>query len=186
MRGGIEYVEVRSLDINPFSPVGVDEDQARFLDLFLIWCTMAESPEISAKKLFGTRSNWNRVILEGRKPDLILSIDCGSTFLPLSTLGKSLFSDLRRVADTLDSNNSNTHYQQVRDKLVAGFDYPELTVSARFLDQLIEHGIGGWGLILANYYRQTLRDEPLEVLKENHSLMITDTFLAAACSGSGG
>lgn len=36
-RGGIEYIEVRSLDINPFSPIGVDADQVRFLDLFLIW-----------------------------------------------------------------------------------------------------------------------------------------------------
>ncbi|AHF73412.1 glutamate--cysteine ligase [Candidatus Sodalis pierantonius str. SOPE] len=166
MRGGIEYVEVRSLDINPFSPMGVDEEQARFLDLFLIWCTLAEAPEMSAEELLCTRSNWNRVILEGRKPGLMLGIDCGSTEQPLTTLGKSLFSDLRRVAETLDSNNGDTHYQQVCDKLVAGFDYPELTLSARFLDQLIEHGIGGQGLILANDYRQTLCDEPLEVLKE--------------------
>lgn len=166
MRGGIEYVEVRSLDINPFSPVGVDEEQARFLDLFLIWCTLAEALEMSAEELRCTRTNWNRVILEGRKPGLMLGIDCGSTEQPLTTLGKSLFSDLRRVAKILDSNNVNMHYQRVCDKLVAGFDNPELTLSARFLDQLIEHGIGGLGLILANEYRQTLRDEPLQVLKE--------------------
>ncbi|BAE73816.1 Glutamate--cysteine ligase [Sodalis glossinidius str. 'morsitans'] len=166
MRGGIEYVEVRSLDINPFSPVGVDEEQARFLDLFLIWCTLAEAPEMSAEELRCTRTNWNRVILEGRKPGLMLGIDCGSTEQPLTILGKSLFSDLRRVAETLDSNNGDTHYQLVCDKLVAGFDNPELTLSARFMDQLIEHGIGGLGLILANDYRQTLRDEPLQVLNE--------------------
>ncbi|MDI5035886.1 hypothetical protein MJM43_28695, partial [Salmonella enterica subsp. enterica serovar Montevideo] len=38
LRGGIEYIEVRSLDINPFSPIGVDEQQVRFLDLFMVWC----------------------------------------------------------------------------------------------------------------------------------------------------
>ncbi len=37
LRGGIEYIEVRSLDINPFSPIGVDEQQVRFLDLFMVW-----------------------------------------------------------------------------------------------------------------------------------------------------
>ncbi|OZI13987.1 glutamate--cysteine ligase [Sodalis-like symbiont of Philaenus spumarius] len=166
MRGGIEYVEVRSLDINPFSPVGVDEEQARFLDLFLIWCTLAEALGMSAEELRCTRTNWNRVILEGRKPGLMLGIDCGSTEQSLTTLGKSLFSDLQRVAETLDSNNGETHYQQVCDKLAAGFDNPELTLSARFLEQLIEHGIGGLGLILANDYLQTLRDEPLQVLNE--------------------
>lgn len=165
MCGGIEYVEIRSLDINPFSPVGVDEEQARFLDLFLIWCTLAEAPDMSTKELLYIRNNWCRVILEGRKPGLMLNI-YGSTEQPLTTIGKFLFNDLRRVAETIDINNGATNYQQVSDKLVEVFDYPELTLSARFLDQLIVHGISGLGLILAENYRQILRDEPLQALSE--------------------
>ncbi|UDG79902.1 glutamate--cysteine ligase [Candidatus Steffania adelgidicola] len=167
MRGGIEYVEVRSLDINPFSPVGIDEEQARFLDLFLIWCVLAEAPEMNAKELHFTRINWNRVILEGRKPGLMLGVNLGSKEELLSTLGKSLFKDLRHLGVILDRNNTNTHYQEVCDKLVSGFDEPEHTLSARFLDQLIEHGISGIGIILANNYRQMLRDEPLQVLSDS-------------------
>lgn len=166
MRGGIEYVEVRSLDLNPFSPVGIDEEQARFLDLFLIWCCLVEAPEMREEELLFTRTNWNRVILEGRKPGLMLGIGSGSTEQPLITLGKTLFSDLRRLAETIDSNNGNTHYQEVCDKLIEGFDYPELTLSARCLKQLIEHGMSGLGMRLANDYRQKLRDEPLKVLSE--------------------
>lgn len=75
-RGGIEYIEVRSLDINPFSPIGVDEQQIRFLDLFMVWCVLADAPEMSADELLCTRTNWNRVILEGRKPGLTLGIGC--------------------------------------------------------------------------------------------------------------
>lgn len=55
LRGGIEYIEVRSLDINPFSPIGVDAVQARFLDLFLIWCVLADAPEMSSDELLCTR-----------------------------------------------------------------------------------------------------------------------------------
>lgn len=164
IRGGIEYVEVRSLDINPFSPVGIDEEQARFLDLFLIWCTLAEAPDMSTEELFYTRANWNQVVLEGRKPGLTLDTDCGGTEQLLTTLGKLLFRDFRRVAGALDNNNGDTHYQQVCDKLAVMFDRPEHTLSARFLDQLIEHGISRLGLILANNYRQTLCEEPLQVL----------------------
>ena len=69
LRGGIEYIEVRSLDINPFSPIGVDEQQVRFLDLFMIWCVLADAPEMSSDELLCTRTNWNRVILEGRTPE---------------------------------------------------------------------------------------------------------------------
>lgn len=166
IRGGIEYVEVRSLDINPFSPVGIDEEQTRFLDLFLIWCTLAEAPEMGTGELLCTRANWNQVILEGRKPGLILDTDCGNTEQLLTTIGKSLFSDLQRVAWIIDSNNGDTNYQQVCDKLVTWFDHPELTLSACFLEQLIEHGISGRGLILANDYRQTLCEESLQVLSE--------------------
>ncbi|MCS6730686.1 glutamate--cysteine ligase, partial [Proteus mirabilis] len=37
---GVEYVEVRALDINPYSAVGISEDQVRFLDLFLVWAVL--------------------------------------------------------------------------------------------------------------------------------------------------
>ncbi|SQC15564.1 glutamate--cysteine ligase [Klebsiella pneumoniae] len=74
LRGGIEYIEVRSLDINPFSPIGVDAQQVRFLDLFMVWCALADAPEMSSDELLCTRTNWNRVILEGRKPGLTLGL----------------------------------------------------------------------------------------------------------------
>ncbi len=67
---------MRSLDINPFSPIGVDEQQVRFLDLFMVWCALADAPEMSSSELACTRVNWNRVILEGRKPGLTLGIGC--------------------------------------------------------------------------------------------------------------
>ncbi|TKI08894.1 glutamate--cysteine ligase [Martelella alba] len=166
LRGGIEYIEVRSLDINPFSPIGIDEQQARFLDLFLIWCTLAEAPEMSADELQCTRANWNSVILEGRKPGLLLSVDCGAARVPLAEAGLTLFEDLRRVAHILDHNNHNRLYRQSCDELAAGFNNPELTFSARILNAMKKQGISGLGLSLANEYRRMLSDEPLEVLDE--------------------
>ena len=91
---------MRSLDINPFSPIGVDAQQVRFLDLFMVWCALADAPEMSSDELLCTRTNWNRVILEGRKPGLTLGIGCESAQFPLAQVGKDLFRDLRRVAQT--------------------------------------------------------------------------------------
>ncbi len=167
MRGGIEYIEVRSLDINPFSPIGVDEQQVRFLDLFMIWCVLADAPEMSSDELLCTRTNWNRVILEGRKPGLTLGIGCETAQHPLAKVGKDLFTDLRRVAETLDGIAGNSEYQDVCDQLVACFDDPELTYSARILRSMIDNGIGGTGLALAEQYRQILVQEPLEILTED-------------------
>ncbi|PKH19799.1 glutamate--cysteine ligase [Enterobacterales bacterium CwR94] len=164
LRGGIEYIEVRSLDVNPFSAIGVDERQVRFLDLFLIWCTLADAPEMSSDELICSRQNWNRVILEGRKPGQTIGMGCGDEHHPLAQVGKALFADLHRVAEVLDHNHGDNRYQVVCDELVACFDNPELTYSARILQAMKDNGISGTGLALAEQYRHALVEEPLKVL----------------------
>lgn len=49
LKRGIEYIEVRALDINPFTAIGIDESQIHFLDLFLIWCVLADAPMMDEK-----------------------------------------------------------------------------------------------------------------------------------------
>ena len=168
LRGGIEYIEVRSLDVNPFSPVGIDATQARFLDLFLVWCALADAPEMNSDELRCTRQNWNRVILEGRKPGQTIGIGCYDERKPLDQVGKDLFADLNRVAQVMDSQNGDHLYQDVCKELVAAFDDPELTYSARILKALKQQGVGNLGLELAEKYRQMLVSEPLEVLMKVH------------------
>lgn len=167
LRGGVEYIEVRSLDINPFSATGVSEEQVRFLDLFLIWCALADAPDMSSEELQCTRKNWNRVILEGRKPGQTIGMGCDSRQQPLAEVGRELFADLRRVAELLDKEQDEPCYQQVCDNLVAQFDDPESTFSGRLLKMMLEEGSGGVGLALAAHYRETLRKEPLEILTES-------------------
>lgn len=162
LRGGIEYIEVRSLDVNPFSPVGVDEQQIRFLDLFLIWCVLADAPYMSSEEILCTRNNWNRVITEGRKPGLTLGVGCETARYPLAQVGKDLFAALSRLAHMLDSIAGQSHYQKVSDQLLACFDHPELTYSARVLQEMMM----GKGVVLAQQYHQQLRHEPLEILSE--------------------
>ncbi|MCV9880482.1 glutamate--cysteine ligase [Brenneria izbisi] len=166
LRGGIEYIEVRALDINPFSPTGVSASQVRFLDLFLIWCALADAPEMSADELACNRKNWNRVILEGRKPGQTIGMGCDAAQRPIAEVGKALFADLRRVAEVLDDGNTQPYYQQVCDELVTGFDDPESTFSGRLLDLMKKEGSGGVGLHLADEYRNILISEPLQILTE--------------------
>lgn len=166
LRGGIEYIEVRSLDINPFSPSGVSAEQVRFLDLFLIWCALADAPEMDAAELQCTRKNWNRIILEGRKPGLTMGMGCETRQQPLADVGHALFNDLKRVAEVLDREHAQPYYQQVCDTLSACFDAPETTFSGRLLAQMKTQGCGSVGLALAEKYREQLCQEPLSVLTE--------------------
>ncbi|MBD2816533.1 glutamate--cysteine ligase [Xenorhabdus sp. Flor] len=165
LRGGVEYIEVRSLDINPFTAIGVDETQLRFLDLFLIWCAVADSPEMSDEELDCCRKNWNKVILEGRRPNLDIGIGCGAKQQPLKIVGQELFADLERVAEVLDSC-SGTQYQSVCRELVGLFEDPSLTFSARVLNRMKTQGIVGFGLELANKYYLELVNEPYSILND--------------------
>lgn len=166
LRGGIEYIEVRSLDINPFSAIGVDEQQVHFLDLFMVWCVLADAPQMTSDELLCTRTNWNRVIVEGRKPGLTLGIGCQTAQYPLSQVGKDLFDDLMRVAHILDSVMGGNRYQQVCDELSAMFDDPALTWSAKVLASMLDNGIHKYGCELAGQYRDQLINEPFEILSE--------------------
>lgn len=177
LRGGIEYIEVRSLDINPFSPIGVDAQQVRFLDLFMVWCALADAPEMSSDELLCTRTNWNRVILEGRKPGLTLGIGCESAqfrWLRWAKICSAIYAAWRRPRQY----PRWPAYQQVCDELLACFDDPELTFSARILRSMIEEGIGGTGRALADRYRTQLREEPLEILSEDDFIAERDASVA--------
>ncbi|CDH05939.1 gamma-glutamate-cysteine ligase [Xenorhabdus bovienii str. oregonense] len=165
LRGGVEYIEVRSLDINPFTAIGVNEIQIRFLDLFLIWCALADAPEMSSKELDCCRQNWNKVILEGRKPELNIGIGYGIEQQPLKTVGQELFKDLERVAEVLDTC-SGTQYQSACKELVGMFEDPSLTFSARVLGNMKAQGIVGFGLELATKYHRELLEEPYSILSE--------------------
>lgn len=170
LRGGVEYIEVRSLDVNPFSPIGITEDQIRFIDLFLIWCALAPAPEMSSEELLCTKVNWNRIVLEGRKPDQIITMGCGSYNEPLAKVGHDLFKDLMRVADVLDHDDEKRRYRNVCERLDTMFDNPELTLSARTLQAISDMGTAKFGLALATQYKQQLNAEPLQILTEGHLL----------------
>lgn len=83
------------------------------------------------------RTNWNRVILEGRKPGQIIGVGCGESMRPLKEVGQILFDDLIRVADVLDVSG-NTRYREICSKLIAMFENPDLTYSGQILSPMIE------------------------------------------------
>lgn len=69
---GIEYIEVRLLDINPFEPLGVNKDQINFLHLFLSWCLSTPSEKISKAECDEIDFNYDQIVRFGRTKNLEL------------------------------------------------------------------------------------------------------------------
>ena len=57
MARGVQYIEVRCLDINPFLPLGIDLAEARFLDAFLLFCALQDSSGLSCSKAKASASS---------------------------------------------------------------------------------------------------------------------------------
>jgi glutamate--cysteine ligase len=69
---GVEYIEVRLLDLDPFEPIGVSQDTVRFLDTFLLYCLLEPSPRHDDARLAEVRTNMNIAVHEGRRPNVKL------------------------------------------------------------------------------------------------------------------
>ena len=74
MARGVQYVEARCLDINPFLPMGIDLAESRFLDAFLLYCALQDSPQLSNGECGSCSDNFLKVVKEGRRPGLHLSL----------------------------------------------------------------------------------------------------------------
>ncbi|WP_394146811.1 glutamate--cysteine ligase [Shewanella atlantica] len=159
-RAGVEYIEVRALDVNPYSPVGIDASQIRFLDLFLMYCLLNESATSDAMQESEISSNLNRVILEGRKPGLELSRN-GEPVL-LSSWMESMFEDLNKLAPLFDKEGEHL-YRDALSRWHGAVVDPGLTISGQIMKELSESQVdhGCWVNKLAEEYHKILSQYPL-------------------------
>lgn len=135
---GVEYIEVRCLDINPLLPLGIDETQIRFLDAFLIRCLLADDAPIGAVECARLDANRARVVTQGRDPGLMLEFEDGA--LSLAEAGGRLFDELRAAAGLLDLAERNTPHGDAVEALAPRIGDPALTPAGEILAALSREG----------------------------------------------
>ncbi|MCE9686576.1 glutamate--cysteine ligase [Shewanella sp. AS16] len=158
-RAGVEYIEVRALDVNPFSPVGIEASQVRFLDLFLLYCLLSDSPPSNAEEENEMTANLKAVVSEGRKPGL--ELQRGGLAIGREAWLNELFGELKPLALLLDGDDND--YQVALETWFAAIADPDLTLSGRVLQEIKARNCdhGKWVMDLAHEYHQLLSDYPL-------------------------
>jgi glutamate--cysteine ligase len=152
IRGGVEYVELRSLDLSPFDPVGMGQPQQKFLEAFILYCLLEDSPAIDKDEQSALQQNHLDVAKNGRKPGLELRRDGGT--VALQDWATEICEGMRPVSEMLDTEASGG-YVAALDSQIAAIRDPALTPSARLLADLRETGqpFSDYGLNMANTYR---------------------------------
>ena len=131
---GVEYIEVRCVDLNPYLPVGIDAEQMRFLDVFLLHCLLNDSPQSDDREYGQILANQKRIVDRGREPGLSLSRGDGTT--SLQAWAGELFSELQPIARALDASHGGSAHAEAIAALQQRLQKPELTPAAQLLDDV--------------------------------------------------
>jgi glutamate--cysteine ligase len=136
---GVEYLEVRSLDVDPFFAVGVDPVTMRFLDVFLLHCALGESPPDTPEEIALIAKNQYRVAERGREPGLRLTR--GEREIALVDWGVDVLRECAPLADALDRANGGSEHRDAIATADERLRNPERTPSARVLREMhVRHG----------------------------------------------
>ncbi len=137
-RAGVEYVEVRALDVSAFDPVGVNQNKLRFLEAFLALCLLRESAPISAGEQVALDANHLLVARRGREPNLMLKRD--GRDVKLFEWARELLDAMQGLCEMLDYGEPTRPYGSALEQQRAKIDDVERTPSARLLAEMRQTG----------------------------------------------
>jgi glutamate--cysteine ligase len=133
-RGGIEYVEIRSLDVNLFDPAGINQNTMRFVEAFLLYCLLEDSPPFDDDDLARSNRNHSRVARTGREPGLGLERSTG--LVDLRDWALSIVDHAAEIAELIDAGEGGSDYAAATAVMRERVQHPEKTPSAILLDEL--------------------------------------------------
>jgi len=203
LRSGVQYVEMRSLDVGAYDPVGVNQRKLCFLEAFAALCLLRDSPPLSHELSGRYEANHVLVASRGREPGLALWTEQG--MLALTDWASEILDQMQGICELLDSGEPSRPYAAAlafqRAKLG---DFAELP-SARLLDEMRRQGMSFFEVALwmsqmhRDYFRELyppnpgrlakLRAEAAQSLEEQRGVEARDKlpfaeFVARYAAGS--
>jgi glutamate--cysteine ligase len=165
---GIQYVEARCLDIDPFEPTGIAAQTVHFLDAFLLFCAFHESPPFTPGELAESDANFARTVTQGRDPNLQLSR--GGQSIHLQAWAQELLDPIETVAQALDCKQRapGIHSTAVATQRAKLDDF-SLTPSARIahLLQSNQQSLVQFALEQSQEHARYFRARPLEAAQQS-------------------
>lgn len=128
---GVEYIEVRCMDVNPFLPLGIDAETIEFLDAFLLHCLLTDAPPDTPEEIAVLQGNRTTIVERGREPGLVLDSPTGPR--SVAEWGHAILDDCARTAVALDSIHGGDAASRALAVQRTRLDDPSLTPSAQIL-----------------------------------------------------
>jgi glutamate--cysteine ligase len=158
---GVEYVEVRLMDLDPFVPIAISAATVRFLDVFLLHCLLCDSPPDTPEELADINGNKQSAASHGRQPGLRLARH--GQQIELVEWGGEVLADCAPIAAALDHATGGNAHGKALAAAVAALNDPASTPSARVLQAMKGYGNSYVAFVLAQSraHRETILRLPL-------------------------
>jgi len=132
-RRGVRYIEVRVLDLNPFTPLGITPTQSAFMDVFLTYCALGSDRPLDKPSFLNAKANFKQVVCRGRAPECLLNLE--NKNIEFKAAAEGLFSKLLELAQVMDLSigaGSNEFSSAIRGEKIKIDDVSQ-TPSAQIL-----------------------------------------------------
>jgi len=131
---GVEYVEVRLMDLDPFAAIGITPVTCRFLDVFLLDCLLSDSPLDTPDEILEVRHNQQTVAVRGREPGVRLKRNGDET--PFAAWAKEIVERCTPLAARVDDLFGGNAYAEACEEMAQRVADTSLTPSARVLSAM--------------------------------------------------
>ena len=167
-RRGVSYVELRSLDVNAFDPLGINERQLHFLECFLLFCLLHDGPAIGDYERKAIDENELRAAHRGRDPKLKLIR--GNETLALKDWAGELLQEMQAVCELLDRSTQGQPYCAALQAQLQKVEDPELTPSARMLNEMRDRDEGFYHFAerLSKTHQHFFNNLPMSESRQNY------------------
>ncbi|WP_313313731.1 glutamate--cysteine ligase [Pulveribacter sp.] len=176
---GVEYVEVRLMDLDPFVPVGITAQTMRLLDVFLLHCLLTDSPPDTPEEIAVLKHNQQLTAERGREPGLMLSRNGAQ--VPLVEWGDQVLAECEPIAQALDAAHGGGDYAQALAAARATLASPDATPSAHVLSELVqqhESDFTAFALDHSRTSRDVLLAQPWTEAQQQRYLALAEQSLA--------
>jgi glutamate--cysteine ligase len=151
--GGVEYLELRLLDINPFSEVGISKEQLYFLDVFMLFCARLESAKFDDFECLEVEKNFKSAVVHGRTetaPYFHRGVELGA-----NELIKEIKNELLDCA-TLLENAFGKPYQKIAQELLSEVESKPGRLAVEQRKNIADGSFIDWSYDLGQKYKEKI------------------------------
>lgn len=148
---GVGYVELRAVDVNPYSPIGIDENTAGFLEVLALYCLLLDSPPLESDEQDMIERNQTEVVNRGRAKTA--QIETSDGVYAVRDWARQHVNEMQACAELLDESYQTSLYSDALRVMQQRIDDVNQSLSAQVIKDTLTHG-GTWsfGSVLAEQH----------------------------------